>query len=345
MKRFLSGLMAVLLVCAFASGCSDTSSKKSKVRSKDKDRSSETVKITETEGPDGDLLEIETNGNPLFYAEHTNYSEGYQDSLFVIMDNGDLYKCYGWDGGFGTDGYPIDKLDHLLAYTIPYGRLESEYLRWLYTEAMSIDRDAELIEENVGYDMGQTMDYCIDQNTGAQFFCLETGSNESTYDDPHAEKFKELWTKIGEHIEYPELPVDIVDLFTYETRFDTLECKDLKLDPNAGGKYYFEDWDVFKRKAEEWNIDMGKISYLFEEEYYSGVIFVQFESAPVGSDPYRDALMTHADRFTLLPSLDYYYIAPSGEKTTYVSIAVFPGAVIDENIYTESGEQWELVSK
>ena len=341
----MSGLTAVLMVCAFASGCSDSSSK-TKVRSKDsKDSSQETVKITETEGPDGELLDIEPKGEPLFYSEHTNYSEGYQGSLFVIMDNGDLYSCYGWDGGLGSDGDPIDKLDYLLTYTIPYGKLESEYLRWLYTEAMSIDRDTEIIEENVGFDMGQTVCYCIDQDVGSTLFCLETGSNESTYDDPHAEKFKELWLNKAEHMEYPEIPVDIVYLFTYETRFETLQCEDLKLDPNAGERYYFEDWDVFKRKAEEWNIDIGKISYLFEEKYYGGVIFVQFETAPVGSDPYRDALMTHADRFTLLPSLDYYYIAPSGENTTYVSIAVYPGAVIDEEIFTESGEQWELVSK
>ncbi|MBO4687618.1 MAG: hypothetical protein J5636_03825 [Clostridiales bacterium] len=367
--RILCILLASAMSASILAGCSKTEETKKKTK--------KVKKTTEqTEESEEDPSENPGNGLPedpsdpgragydsvsdlpsdrvLFTFERMNMAWGYSSYTIAVMADGRIY-IFDNHQVVNTHGEPYD-FESALRFRLdcykqvePAGTVDQEWLQRMYEVASQVDPDAPVTAENVMDDYGQEALYYWDEN-GERVRLFETGDMTYTIDDPYARQSEMMWEEIDTHVTIDSDYQSLTIYTNQEMAMETYHCGYVDLPAGSTGKYFFLNFEEFKKAAEVWRLDIDAIEGdLVANDYMQSVpVFVQFDLfSTMGYTREYDALVIDGDMLYLMPS-DTCTDPGSGDTVGqamdgFVTIFLYTGEldVSQQSVPGIAGLDWE----
>ncbi|MBR5973615.1 MAG: hypothetical protein IK020_00360 [Clostridiales bacterium] len=367
--RILCILLASAMAASMMAGCSKSEETKKKTKKVKKttaqmEESEEDPSVDPGNGLPEDPSDPSRSGygsvsdlpadRVLFTFERSNCAWGYSSYTIAIMADGRVY-IFDNHQVVNTHGEPYDFVSSLrfrldcYKQVEPAGSVDEEWLQRMYELGSQVDPDAPFTQESAMCDYGQEALYYWDEK-GDRVRLFEVGDWTYTIDDAYAQKSEMMWEEIDKHV---TVNPDYQDLNIYtnmEMPMETYHCGYVDLPDGSSGKYFFENYEEFRKVAEEWHLDMQTIEEdLFANEYLQArPVFVQFDLfSTMGYTREYDALVIDNGTLYLMPS-DTCTDPDSGDTVGqamdgYVTIFLYSGEldITNPSVPGIGGQNWE----
>ena len=309
----------IVATAVLATGCTVNGS----VRDNSSSGSSDPTEVTEND------INVDIPEDQLeFMSIYSNMAWDFQYDGMMIQGNGDVYlfntpfMMSGDDPKVVADALR-ENFEKYRNYAKPAGTVDIDFLKEVYSEAVNIDPNAELIEEHQGYDMGQRTLYFVDKDYN-KIEINSSGDYDETPVDASAKKTAKLLKGLASHTEY-------TDKEPYSVSKDPT-CVALEKMPDINGKYLrIDNYKDLKAALREWGATIpGSIrDIMINSDTNDICAYIRIEEGSVDAKAYvchgntRDFVITDGT---------------SGSKATLMM--TLGGR--DDNIVSEDGSKWEI---
>ncbi|MBQ9609535.1 MAG: hypothetical protein IJV15_08855 [Lachnospiraceae bacterium] len=186
MKKRVLQILICTTILSMISGCSKSDNKK--ITPDTETRSDTEISSTENVGTIPDTAKDDI----ILISDYSNYAEGYQERGWFIDGNGNVYD-YDFTDGYmpeyysQNEGYEFkEKLRLIKEKAKPTGTCDISAISKIYTEGISIDPDAEYLNEFAANDAGQNCLYFHDSENDELVLISASGDTDITPTDKHA---------------------------------------------------------------------------------------------------------------------------------------------------------------
>jgi len=273
----------------------------------------------------------------IFYYHYSNYAWGADEYGMCITNKCNVYVISDYD-----IEYPryAECFDFCIACLSPDMTLEEEFVNDMYCLACDLDPSEDYIEEQVGYDMGDSYSYFINDD-GQEIQFMNSGCSQGQLKGT-PDKLLTIWDDMREHIESSS-----DDPANYNIYCSTDRLRSWTVDSTGlpEGRYSFYHIDDLISFLEENGIDipdqeLDAINAQYPYFEYNGVIFLDIDS----STPSLQSVF-FVDPENAVCYFDHFPGASDVNRGSTVISVYLWGGCYEYNVYHDlSGDEWVMMS-